>query len=229
MTAPADVSPDAPPATDVVWTEFDPDTLRRARTERGLSQWGLGQRCGLAYPGSISRYERGRQAPGQDTLVAIACALDTPVDAFFRRVALPDRFWAKVDKTSSPSGCWLWTAGTDWWGYAEFSVNGQSRGAHRVAYAALVGPIPDGLTIDHLCRVRHCVNPGHLEPVSIRENTLRGNTITAANAAKTRCGRRGHPFDEANTRIGSKGERRCRACDNEVRRARKAARRKAAV
>ena len=83
--------------------------------------------------------------------------------------------------------------------------------AHRMIYELLVGPIPDGLEIDHLCRNRGCVNPGHMEPVTHRENLMRGDTVAAANPAKTHC-IRGHPYDDENTyRYGS--HRYCRACN----------------
>ena len=79
------------------------------------------------------------------------------------------RFWAKVDKTET---CWLWTGGQSA-GYGRFGFKGRPNlGAHRFAYELLVGPIPPGLDLDHLCRVRNCVNPDHLEPVTRRENLL---------------------------------------------------------
>jgi len=84
--------------------------------------------------------------------------------------------------------------------------------AHRFGYELLVGPIPTGLTLDHLCRVRTCVNPAHLEPVSIGENVLRGDTRPAANLKKTHCPR-GHAYDAANTYIARGGERHCRTCN----------------
>ncbi len=86
--------------------------------------------------------------------------------------------------------------------------------AHRFAYELLVGPIPDGLVIDHLCRVRHCVNPAHMEPVTRWENTLRGGSFSAVAARQTHCVN-GHPFDEENTHVDRRGFRRCRACNRE--------------
>lgn len=86
---------------------------------------------------------------------------------------------------------------------------------HRVAWETLRGPIPDGMQLDHLCRQRACWNPDHLEPVSPRENVLRGVGITAMNAKKTHCPQ-GHPYDDANTGITSTGKRRCRACGREA-------------
>lgn len=127
---------------------------------------------------------------------------------------LPDsvaisRFWAKVDKSGE---CWLWRGHTSVGGYGDFAVwKNRHYGAHRLAYELLVGPIPDGLHIDHLCRVRNCVNPAHLEPVTCKENLLRGQTFQAANARKTHC-IHGHPFDDSNTYWRPAGGRGCRTC-----------------
>lgn len=82
---------------------------------------------------------------------------------------------------------------------------------HRVVYEALVGPIPDGMVIDHLCRQPSCVNPAHLEPVTRRENVLRGLTLPAANARKTHC-KHGHEFTPENTYLFPTGTRGCRTC-----------------
>lgn len=92
---------------------------------------------------------------------------------------LPPRFWAKV-AVDNETGCWLWTAGYRRGGYARFRYAGagsKNGAAHRFSYEKLIGPVSGGLQLDHLCRVRHCVNPAHLEPVTPRENTLRGNTL----------------------------------------------------
>ena len=85
-----------------------------------------------------------------------------------------ERFWSKVDK-NGPGGCWLWTASLNNRGYGRFGPTGQRKlvRAHRWAYEAVVGPIPDGLVIDHLCGVKRCVNPAHLEPVTNFENLRR--------------------------------------------------------
>ena len=120
------------------------------------------------------------------------------------------RFWEHVEKTGD---CWLWTAKQNGKGYGKFTVGRRSLGqrrdiyAHRFAYELLVGSIPDGLQLDHLCRVRNCVNPAHLEPVTPGENTRRGGP-----ASKTRCDY-GHEFTPENTyRQPSTGRRSCLKC-----------------
>jgi hypothetical protein len=108
--------------------------------------------------------------------------------------------------------CWIYRKKPTERGYCQMRMpDGSQPTAHRAFYMELVGPIPDGLTIDHLCKVRNCVNPDHLEPVSRGENTLRGNSPHAQNARKTHC-LNGHLYDEQNTYITPRGERACRAC-----------------
>ncbi|MEU2992920.1 HNH endonuclease signature motif containing protein [Streptomyces griseoincarnatus] len=109
-------------------------------------------------------------------------------------------------------------------GYGVIKSQGAMHNAHRVAYEVLVGPIPEGMHIDHLCRVRRCVNPHHLEPVTQRENTLRGDGPTAIHALKTHCPQ-GHPYDEVNTYVCSAGRRHCRKCKREREREYRAAHR----
>lgn len=128
-----------------------------------------------------------------------------------------ERFWAKVDKNGpvpeyAPhlGPCWPWTAGGDGNGYGYFRVGAKRVLAHRFVYELLVGPIPEGLQIDHLCRVRACCNPDHLEAVTQRENLLRGAGHPAVNAAKTHCVN-GHEFTPENTYVWH-GGRHCRAC-----------------
>ena len=122
---------------------------------------------------------------------------------------LPERFARKV---LADGECWLWIAAKDPCGYGQFFWNGRPHKAHRVAYELVVGGIPAGLELDHLCRVRHCVRPSHMEAVTHRVNLLRGDTFQAKHAAKTHC-HRGHAFDEANTHWMSNGARRCRHCN----------------
>lgn len=126
-------------------------------------------------------------------------------------------FWSKVERRSG-SECWLWSGGL-LRGYGRFYIRRKYVGAHRFAYELLVGPIPDGLTLDHLCRVRACVNPAHLEPVTTRENWRRGESFSAMNARKTHC-LRGHAYDEENTlQRKSRGGRLCAECKRERERA----------
>lgn len=108
-------------------------------------------------------------------------------------------------------GCIVFGGATNSDGYGMVRVNGRLTRAHRLVYEAIVGQIPDGLQLDHLCRNRICCNPRHLEPVTVRENNMRGLSLAALNARKTHC-HRGHPFDETNTGRGSRGARVCRAC-----------------
>ena len=110
-------------------------------------------------------------------------------------------------------GCWVWQGSFFKDGYGRIALSGRTRLVHRVAYEHFVGPVPEELALDHLCRNRACFNPAHLEPVTIRENLFR-SPITAASvkAAQTHC-IRGHEFDEANTyRYQDTGRRMCRAC-----------------
>ncbi len=119
---------------------------------------------------------------------------------------LPERFWKKV-QPCPVTGCWLWTASLCSDGYAKFGLGKKEDGigiGHRVAYEALVGRIPPGLHIDHLCRTRRCVNPAHLEPVTTQENTRRGRD------SRTAC-RAGHAYTER-TIYMYRGRRMCREC-----------------
>lgn len=112
--------------------------------------------------------------------------------------------------TEPMSGCWLWTAANNG-RYGQICIDGRTEYSHRVAYEAMVGPISDGLVIDHLCRTSLCVNPDHMEPVTQRENTLRGVGPAAVNAKKTHCPA-GHEYTEGNIMRISKGSRLCREC-----------------
>lgn len=110
------------------------------------------------------------------------------------------------------TGCWLWAGALDKDGYGLMRVtkNGTLR-SHRVFYQHYIGPIADGLVIDHLCRVRCCVNPSHLEPVTSIENLLRGDTVLAFKRRQTEC-KNGHPLSGDNLIIRKSGRRGCRIC-----------------
>jgi len=108
-------------------------------------------------------------------------------------------------------GCWLWTAGKSA-GYGRSRYErGKTRRAHRRVYELLIGPVPEGLELDHLCRNRACCNPWHLEPVTHRENILRGESPMALCAKKTTCVA-GHPFSK-HGHINVRGDRVCLVCD----------------
>lgn len=119
---------------------------------------------------------------------------------------LPERFWEKV--TPEPNtGCWLWIASIRGDGYGQYSFNQRPRSAHRVAYEQLVGAVPKGYELDHLCRIRSCCNPDHLEPVTRRENCHRG----LRGKLHTHCPK-GHEFTPENTVINNRGHRYCLSC-----------------
>jgi len=138
-----------------------------------------------------------------------------------------ERLWAKVRKTET---CWLWTGGKAR-GYGFFTIGSKADGTrhhayvHRFVYELLVGPIPEGMTLDHLCHNadrscpggptclhRRCVNPAHLEPATMKENGLRGGSFAAINARKTHC-KHGHEFTPENTYFNRKrGRRTCKTC-----------------
>ena len=110
------------------------------------------------------------------------------------------------------SGCWLWMGTGDANGYGMFRrtrSRAMSR-AHRVAFELFIGPIPATLILDHKCRVRGCVNPDHLEPVTYKENAVRGDTGINS-ARKTHCPA-GHEYNERNTYLDKSGRRHCRPC-----------------
>ena len=126
---------------------------------------------------------------------------------------LPERIKSSI--TIDDNGCWIWRLrrmSTE--GYGVINVDQRSLMAHRVSYEAFVGPIPEGLQLDHLCRVRECVNPDHLEPVTARVNVLRSPIAQAAlNAAKTHCPW-GHEYTPENTYLYGPHRRwrTCRTC-----------------
>jgi HNH endonuclease len=132
--------------------------------------------------------------------------------------------WASVDErfnsyTFYTGDCIVWTGATTSNGYGQFSLNTKKMiPAHRYTYERLHGPVTQGLELDHLCRNRACVNPGHLEMVTHKINTLRGYGPAGINARKTHCPK-GHLYAGRNIRTGGNG-RECRICHNEKERMR---------
>ena len=127
-----------------------------------------------------------------------------------------ERFWERVRKTE---GCWEWLGvRREGYGISKIQIRGRQIPffAHRVAYELTKGPIPEGMTLDHLCRNRGCVNPAHLEPVTAVENTMRGYGVGAVNSRKQFCPR-GHPLTEGNLVGGDlrDGHRKCLICKRE--------------
>lgn len=119
-----------------------------------------------------------------------------------------ERFLVFIEVTEA---CWLWTGSNSGKGYGWFK-DGKGTLAHRYSYEHFVGPIPEGLTIDHLCRVRRCVNPDHLEAVTLRENLMRGISPAAQCYRRTSC-KYGHEYNETNTQFLDNGWRICRPCN----------------
>jgi hypothetical protein len=129
------------------------------------------------------------------------------------RPSLRTRLFTRVDRLDD--GCWQWLGNVDRLGYGRCLVRGRTTLVHRVVYELIVGPIPQGREIDHTCRKRSCVNPGHLDPVSHSENVIRGNR---ARGPQAMC-RRGHPLDYFHAKTGKRGCRTCRIANGAARRA----------
>ncbi len=117
------------------------------------------------------------------------------------------RFIKKIKITAS---CWVWQ-GVKHKGYGQFHYNGKTVYAHRFSYELNIGKIPSGLQLDHLCRVRECVNPTHLEPVTNKINSYRGYSFAGINSRKTHCPK-GHEYNIYNTIHRKNGRRACRTC-----------------
>lgn len=131
-----------------------------------------------------------------------------------------DRLWSHVSEDEN--GCWIWTGSRYRDGYGSFTLDGRSAYTHRIMYMIFIGEIAKGMHTDHLCRVRECCNPEHLEIVTARENLMRSPVAPAAlNAAKTHC-KRGHELSGDNVRVDRRGGRACRACAREKYHAKKA-------
>lgn len=132
------------------------------------------------------------------------------MSGYHKTLTVDERLWGPA--IAGPGGCIIWAGNTRYnQGYGRIAVNGSLKRVHVLAYEELVGPVPEDMILDHLCRNRACMNPHHLEPVTFTENVLRGESFAAANARKTHCVR-GHEFTEANTIRRPKGRRGCRAC-----------------
>ena len=127
-----------------------------------------------------------------------------------------ERFWEKVE-VNEKTACWNWLGSLFSSGYGQFKLtHTKNVRAHKFAYEVNRGKVPEGLTLDHLCRNRKCVNPNHLEPVTQKENLMRGNSIQAMNSKKTHCNK-GHSLSGDNLYIHN-NKRYCKICTNETKR-----------
>lgn len=131
-------------------------------------------------------------------------------DQSLRNAPIEDRFISRIE-VRPESDCWYWTGFLNAQGYGHITLKGRLIPVHRFSYELFVGAIPAGLVLDHLCRNRACANPWHLEPVTNRENILRGEAQAATNARKTHC-LRGHPLSGSNLIVRRNGHRTCRVC-----------------
>lgn len=134
-----------------------------------------------------------------------------------RPMTLREAFEANVER-GEETACWEWKGAKNR-GWGVLQLDRVKRQAHRLSYEFHVGPVPDDLVLDHVCRNRGCVNPAHLEPVTNGENVLRGMSVPAQNARKTHC-KRGHPLVPENL-YPTKYGRRCKLCATDIRRAKK--------
>jgi hypothetical protein len=186
----------------------------RSHTEHGSeTAYGRGCRCDLCRAAHAACARDRRSSP------PVQISAMSPEE----RAALLQRLMQRV-RVDETTGCWIWMKRPSGGGYGRIYVGGRYPVAHRVAYELLVGPIPEGLELDHLCHNRdphcfadkqcvhlRCVNPDHLEPVTPQVNTLRGKTPAARAKARTVCVN-GHPLTGDNVYIKTSGHRGCRAC-----------------
>lgn len=168
----------------------------------------------------------GEKAEASKMVLRLVAASVPKAAATFGDERLPPRFWAKA-RVDAESGCWLFKPHPGSSGYARIRWNGPLVSAHRLAFEMLVGPIPEGLELDHVkargCTSRACVNPAHLEPVTRQENIERSSLAehrNAHNLSKTHCPR-GHEYAGDNLRVRESGWRECRACHAEDERERR--------
>ena len=163
---------------------------------------------------------REMRSPSESAIISATATVWAARSRDTERMGLPmplhstpqQRFWSKVRRDQF--GCLVWRGAMASNGYGHFRLKDKVWQAHRLAWEWAHGPVPDGLTLDHLCRNRACVKVQHLELVTMRENILRGNGRAAHHARKTHC-LHGHPFDDANTYVrywGKRTERACRIC-----------------
>lgn len=156
----------------------------------------------------------GSATPPEDKVITGYDSIGRPI---WRRVEDPK---TKLLSRAVPAqgGCIVWTGSKNNNVYGHITINGQIHYTHRLSYELHIGPIPEGLVLDHLCRTRACLNPHHLEPVTQGENTRRGEP-----AQRTHCPA-GHPYDEANTRLRNRTDtkrgtavtsRECKTCDRD--------------
>lgn len=170
--------------------------------------------CGCGGTPKMGRFLKGHYARSLDPIARSALGR-------MGRAAQPtpstvERFWPRVRKSEE---CWEWTGPRNNHGYGTLRHNGRDALAHRVSYELNIGPIPDGLQLDHLCRNRGCVRPDHLEPVTNRENALRGEAPAIRIRRSGACAR-GHEANAENRYYWPDGRSYCRVCERERERVR---------